>query len=1079
MVNNNYTIYHLHSDYSNGTTNVDSVTKPVDYIKEAKKMGMNAMAFSEHGNIYDWLKKKDLIEDYGLKYIHGVELYVTESLIEKKRDNYHIGLYAKNYEGFLEINKLVSIASNRLDGHFYYVPRITFEELINTSDDIIVTTACIGGILFKSHQELKDRFIEFLSNNKYRCFLEVQAHKDDMQIEYNKYLLNLNEEFQIPLIAGTDTHALNEKHKKGRKIMQISKNIKFDGEDNWIITMMTYDELVKAFVDQCALPEEKIYEAIDNTNVLANMIGEYKIDNSFKYPKIVDDGEATLKSKINNGILNKKLNKYPNYVNEYLPRITYELDVYRKQEAIDYLLLDEDIKTHAKNNGIFHGPSRGSVSGSLIAYIIGITEIDPIKEKLNFERFMNVERISLADIDTDWPSSKREFVKEYVFGKENLYCADIITFNTVALKGAIRDVCRALYNKEVPKELSDKAIEESKVYGIINDKTKQQLKLYTDGYLNISNYISKNIETSEDVMRLEYPEVFEYVDIVNGTIVSVGSHPCGSIVSPIPLDINMGLSSLATSKNPLSMLSMKMVDKLNYVKLDILGLDNIEIINETCKLAGIERLTCDNIPYDKNVFNSIRENTIGVFQWESDSATKYIERLFSPETIKKIESVYPDFNYIDLLSVGNGAIRPAGASYREELAVGMFRENGHEALNEMLASTLGYLIYQEQIIEFLNKFCGFTMGQADMVRRAFSKKIGTEDYIPKIKQGFINTMKEKYDVGKVEAEKIIENFLQVIVDASDYLFSLNHSQAYSYIGYMCAYLKYYYPLEFFTVSLNVVCDNIDKTAKIMNYLSEHNIKIEQPTFGKSRAKYFLDKENNVIYKGLESIKFLNSSVAEKLYLISQSKKITSFHELYFNTQGVNSKQWNVLIKIGFFREFGSTKKLLKYIELKNKYKNKNYKKSNLNELETSFIKKHCESETEKMYNNINHYNLLEELFNNIEEEEFNLAQLINFQFEFMGSSNIIDKNVDRRYCVVVSVDTKYTPTLKLYRINNAEIIDVKVYKKDFLEKEVNEFDVIYVNTCNKKHRKTKTLEGKWIELEEFNYYITYYLIDLQ
>ena len=208
----NYTVYHLHSDLSSGVTNIDSVTKYKQYIEKAAECGMTAMAFSEHGSVFEWWHKKQTIEAAGMKYIHAIEVYVTESLEEKIRDNYHCVLIAKNYEGFKEINKLSSYSFDRNDGHFYYNPRISFEELINTSDNIIVTTACLGGILHNGKSKLKKDFIKFLAANKHRCFLEIQHHLEPEQIKYNNELVELSEQYNIPLIAGTDTHALNDEH---------------------------------------------------------------------------------------------------------------------------------------------------------------------------------------------------------------------------------------------------------------------------------------------------------------------------------------------------------------------------------------------------------------------------------------------------------------------------------------------------------------------------------------------------------------------------------------------------------------------------------------------------------------------------------------------------------------------------------------------------------------------------------------------------------------------------------------------------------------------------------------------------
>ena len=224
----NYTVTHIHTMYSNGTTNIDSVTNYSEYIKRAKELGMKAIAFTEHGNIFNWYKKKVECETNGIKYIHATEMYITENKDNKIRDNYHCCLYAKNYDGFLELNNLMSNASNREDGHFYYTPRITFEELVNTSNNILVTTACLGGILNKAkeNKELYDRYVSFLKENKDRCFLEVQHHNVLDQIEYNKELYILSKETGVRLIAGTDTHALNDTHVKYMMMYQLKLKMK-------------------------------------------------------------------------------------------------------------------------------------------------------------------------------------------------------------------------------------------------------------------------------------------------------------------------------------------------------------------------------------------------------------------------------------------------------------------------------------------------------------------------------------------------------------------------------------------------------------------------------------------------------------------------------------------------------------------------------------------------------------------------------------------------------------------------------------------------------------------------------------
>ncbi len=1064
---NNYTVLHCHTELSSATTNIDSVTKYEDYIKYASELGMKAIAITEHGNILSWLKKKECCEKYGLKYIHGIEAYLTETIDSKIRDNYHCCLYARNWDGVKELNKLISTSYNRNDNHFYYTPRILIDDLFNTSDNIIIASACLGGVFNKGNENIKKRFIEFFVKNKDRCFLEIQHHNVKDQIEYNRYLYTLSKEYGLNLITNTDTHCLNEKHVKGRDILQKAKNIYFDNEEGWDLTFKSYDELIESYKVQNSLPIEVILEAMENTNRVANMVEEFSMDKSYKYPKLYENSEDVLKQKINEGVIRTGINKLPNYETEYLPRIYSELETYKHNGAVDFLLLDENIKTWAREHDIYPGYSRGSCSGSLICYLLGITDVDSVLHKLNFERFMNTERVSLADIDTDWQPNQREDVKDYVYSMEGLYCADIITFNTVALKGSIRDVARAL---------------------------KIDLSIVNDICENIND---DNIES----YREQYKELFEYVDIINGTVVSIGTHPCGQVCSPIPLDENMGLLTLATCKNPVTMLNMKEIDSLNYVKLDILGLDNIQIINETCKLAGIERLTPQNIDdNDEAVWQSIKEDTLGIFQWDG-SGSYYIKDLFSDETIKRIKEVYPDFRYIDLMSCGNGAIRPAGASYRDKLAQGIFRDNGHKALNDLLAPTLGYLVYQEQIIAFLNQFCGYTMGEADIVRRGFAKKTGTEQFIPNIKSGFIDTMEEKYDVSREESERIVESFIQVIEDASSYLFSLNHSLPYSYIGYICGYLRYYYPLEFMTTMLNINKDDAEKTNKTIAYAKEHNMTIRPPKFRYSRAEYFMDKETNSIYKGMASIKYMNANVSEQLYEL-RDNQYNNFMDLLIDIYGktsINSRQLNILIAIDYFEEFGKSQKLLDIVDI---YDNIMRKKLNSKKGEVSFdknnlaypreiIEKYATEKSKenkyKQYKVESAKELCNELIEDIKDMEMPSIDKVKINLEMMGECNYHFEDYSPSTCIVADIITKYkTKRAWLFNISSGNIAEIKFgegYYNAQPFKALDVLDVYHIVQKPKKEQKEVEVEDKygnmvtkkkWIPTGEMEYYCDEY-----
>lgn len=1085
-ISNNYVKIHIHSMLSNGTTNIDSITNFRDYIARAKELGMSAICFTEHGNIFEWIHKKEEVEKAGMKYIHGIEAYITESLEDKKRDNYHCVLIAKNYDGVLELNQLVSDSYNRNDGHFYYMPRILYDDLEKTSDNIIISTACLGGILYKGNDDIRNRFICFLQRNKHRCFLEIQHHIDDGQKEYNKYLKVLSDEIGVPLITGTDTHALNTEHLEGRSILQKSKGVFFADEESWDLTFKSYEELVTAYEKQGSLPVEVVKEAINNTNVLANIIEEFNIDRTYKYPHLWENPMKTFQNKIMQGIKKRGVDKYPNY-QEYIDRIKHELKAYEHNGAIDFMLLMDDIISWCIENDIMVGYGRGSVNGSVIAWLLGITEMDSIKHNLNFERFMNTERVSLSDIDTDFPPSKIEEVKKYIFSKTGLYCCDIVTFNTVADKGAIRDVGRAL------------GIPLAEVSTICDSVDNEELY---------------------EKSREKYKELFKYVDMIKGTIVSVGSHPCGCVVAPFTITDRFGTFTTSTSNYPISQINMKEIDGLNYVKLDLLRLDTIELINDTCKLAGIERLTPDNVDItDVNVWNSIRDDTTQIFQWEGNTGDSYIKKLLSDENIKRFQEVNENVDRMTLLSIGNSAIRPAGASYREDLASGVVRKTGSKPIDDFLSNTFGYLVFQEQIIAFLHQYCGFTMGEADIVRRGFAKKTGTDKYIPIIKngglltdksdhqiKGYIETMKEVYGIEEEKSEQDIVAFIQVIEDASAYLFSLNHSQPYSYEGYVSGYLRTHYPLEFLTTALNINKDKEEKTKSLTAYAKKSGITFQSPKFRHSRAGYFCDKETNTIYKGIGSIKYMNENVANELYEMSGCIFDDFVDILYYLKEktSLNSRQLDILTKIDFFEEFGDINRLLdiakKFDLLYDKQQIRKDDKLQQLHIDESVIRKFAEKETftsveeidcvefvkslgyddqqaldklkdcikyktegkNKVFNGYSSKKVFKKFevteeqkkqfatktaigrFSNVDMKRLlksvltisglyvdrcSLSQRIKYQIEHLGYVEYINPKLDVRYIVILDIDTTYSPKFKAYCLKNGQICDMKIHSR--------------------------------------------------
>lgn len=1053
----NYVVYHLHSDLSNGVTNVDSVTKFKEYIERAKELGMKAMAFSEHGNVFEWLHKKEAIEAAGMKYIHGIEAYVTATLDKKIRDNYHCVLLAKNDAGRREINKLSSKSFNRKDGHYYYMPRILIDDLIDTSDNIIVTSACLGGVLSKGTDEVKQKFLEFCIRNKHRCYLEIQHHNVIDQIDYNKELYELSQKYGIPLIAGTDTHALNETHMEGRKILQLSKGVHFAEEDAWDLTFKSYEELCAAYKKQDSLPKSVYLKAIENTNKIADQVEEFELDRNTKYPKLYDDSLGTYKKKIN-----EAYKKHPYVRKRYKPDvinpiIREEVAIYDKTESIDFMLLQMYLRDWEQKHDIWCGYGRGSVSGSEVAYILGITQMDSKKFGLNFFRFMNPSRVTNADIDTDYSSKDREIIKQFILRDHmdlpTIQASEIITFNTIALKGAIKDVGRALRMSIVETSAISEAV-----------------------------YLDENMKwVIDDVFRKRYPELFKYVDIVRGTIVSIGSHPSGVLVSDLDIEEEVGMCSLSTSDYPVSVLNMKELDALMYVKLDILGLDNIGVINETCKLAGIERMTPDNVNLDdEDVWKDIREDTTLIFQWESASAQAYLKKLMSDSTIESAKTHNKDFSYIKWFSFGNGLLRPGCASFRDDVADGNVSITGFDELDKFLATTSGRITMQEDIMKFLVIFCGYSDAESDTVRRGIAKKYGTEKFIDEIHDRFVAYSHEQYNEPIENLEEIFPPIKQGILDATRYAFSWNHSDAYSCIGYICGYLRYYYPIEFLTAALNTFEGKEEKTLNITNYTKKKGIKVEGIKFRHSTSEYTFNKEENVIYKGIASIKYLNTKVADSFNEI-KNLNFADFIDLLVavkeNSLPVNSKQIKILIELDFFKEFGEVKQLLKQYEyfdlLYGKKQMKKEKADSMN-IPQSLVKKHAEKESEKTFTKVDMIGLLHDLVKIMPYEQTSFVDRVGYQINNLGYIDIVNPQY-KGYVVIMDVETRYTPKLKVYALANGNTITIKIAKKDFSKNPLQQSNIIHITNQKKKARVKMSPEGKFVPVEnEFDWWITQY-----
>lgn len=859
---------------------MDSCTKYQDYVELSVQNGAKALSISEHGKPLNWTEKWDTCKKAGLRYIHSVEIYLTESLDEKVRDNFHTVLMARNLDGIRELNALVSKSCD--EEHFYYTNRISFDEFLNMSNNIISTSACLASPLNK----LPDSHPRYMELAQKYDFLEVQAHNHPEQIEFNKRLLALSKKIGTPLIAGTDTHSSTPYKAECRAVLLSAKHKSYGDEDAFDLTYKTYDELVEMFRVQGALSEEDYMSAIDNTNLLYDMTEEIELDTSIKYPilygsreadsqKFTETVERKFKEKLEQGII-------PEYQRDaFRKAIDEEMRVYKKLEMDGFMLSMSELISWCKEQGMAIGTARGSVGGSRIAYIADIIDLNPETWHTVFSRFCNEDRQEIGDIDIDCVDSDRPAIFKHItgrFGKEKT--ARVASFGTIQDKGVADEVGRHLslqWAKAHPNEKN-------------NPWSIEAIKK-----------IKKEFAADPEKTKAKYPEIFYYYDGLLDTKISQSVHPAGMVIAPITLADNFG--TFDKDDDVCLMLDMENVhDFTGLAKYDFLVLKTVQVIRDACRYLNKPYPKTHEIDwFDAEVWSSMISNPMGVFQFEGAFAFDSLKK-FNPQSI---------FD----MSIVTACIRPSGASYRDVLLARQIHKNPSEIIDELLKDNLGYLIYQEDTIKFLQEICGLSGSEADNIRRAIGRK--QKDRLDKAMPDILNGYCNKSPKTRAEAEEEAKEFLQIIEDSASYQFGYNHSIAYCLLGYLCAYLRHYHPLQFITSFLNNAANDED----IRNgtaYANRIGVKITMPKWGLSKSEYFFDTERNIIAKGLTSIKYISAGCAEELYELSHKKKYTRFMDVLLDIEkhtSLDSRQLDILIKIDFFSEFGNQRELFRIAEL--------------------------------------------------------------------------------------------------------------------------------------------------------------------
>ena len=823
---------HTHTHYSllDGLSKIDSL------VLRAKELGMEALAITDHGNLYGSVEFYKKAKAVGIKPIIGVEAYVARhSRLSKepKIDNvrYHLTLLAKNKEGYLNLVQLVT--KSHLEG-FYYKPRIDKELLEKYHEGLICLSGCFSGEVAKllragKKSEAEDviKYYHGLFREDY--YLEIQPHNPDTHAD----LIEFSRKFDIPLVATQDSHyPTREDAPIHDVLLAIQTNNRVDDDDR--LTFKDHDcsfrsgeEMAEIFKD---LPK-----AIENTVKIAEKCNfEFELGRLIlpKYPLPTGkDSNSYLRQLAEAGVKER----YGSTTNEIQERLVHELTTIEKMGLADFFLITQDMVNWAKDHGIVVGPGRGSAGSSLVSYALGITEMDPIKYGLLFERFLNPERNEMPDFDIDFADNRRDEVVGYLrdkYGEDHV--ARIITFGTMAARAAVRDAGRAM---GLPYSLCDRI---AKLIPFVANLGKE----------TIPRYIEKAPELKE-LYRTD-PQVKNLLDIatkLEGVARHVSVHACGTVITEEPLTHYLPLQRAPQDENLIvTQIEMHGVEDLGLLKIDLLGLRNLTIIEETLRLVKElrgEEIKISEIPLDdKKTYEFLQAaETTGVFQFESAGMRRYMKEI-KPTDLEDLIAL------VALYRPGPMELIPSfiKRKFGEEKVTYL-----HPKLEPILKNTYGIGVYQEQMMRIATDLASFTLPEADTLRKAIGKKI----------KSLLDKQKEKLIDGMIKngiSPKTAERIWDLFPPFARYGFNRTHAVAYALIGYQTAYLKAYYPVEFTTALLNNSASDVERIAFLVQEANRMEIKVLPPDVNLSGGE-FTPEDKNIRF-GLSAIKNVGANIAE-------------------------------------------------------------------------------------------------------------------------------------------------------------------------------------------------------------------------
>ena len=898
-----FTHLHLHTEYSL----LDGSGKIKKLINKAKELGMESIAITDHGVMYGCVAFYKEAVEQGIKPILGCEIYVAAKSMDvkindKENSTHHLVLLVKNEVGYKNLMEIVSQASIR---GFYYKPRVDHEFLRTHSEGLIALSACLGGEV--QHWHLKDNYkkakeVALLYKDIFKedFYLEIQNHGMDEQRKVTEANIKLSKETGIPLVATNDVHYINKRDSASHDILMCIQTGKTIEDPN----RRRYPS------DQFYLksPEEMwemfsyIPEALENTSKIAeecNFDYEFHVSKLPKFP-VPHDIEPFnyLKNlcysglierySIFNDFLNKPLNveEFVDYYKEnkeacgYIERLEYELSVIRQMGYVDYFLITWDFIRFSNENGIPTGPGRGSAAGSIVAYTLGITKIDPIKYSLLFERFLNPERISMPDIDSDFCYERRQEVIDYVVDKYGINnVSQIITFGTMAPRACIRDVGRAMNYSYAEVDRIAKMI--PTMLGITIDKALEINPELKAAYNN-EERVKHLIDVSKDLEGLPRHSSTHAAGVV------IASKP---LVEYVPLQKN--------EDSIVAQFDMTTLEELGLLKMDFLGLRTLTVMNDAVKMIkdnqGID-VDLDKINFeDKEVYKMIGEGkTAGVFQLESPGMTSFMKEL-KPDCLEDIIAG------ISLYRPGPMAEIPRYVECKQNPDKAKYEA---PELEDILNVTYGVMVYQEQVMEIVRKLAGYSMGRSDLVRRAMSKK--KHKVMEEERKNFIYGIVDEN--GNVEvpgckrngiSEEAANKIFDQMMDFASYAFNKSHAAAYAVIGYQTAYLMKYYPVETIAAMLNSVMGTSEKVAHYIAFAESLGIQVLRPDINESYSKFTV--KGDKIRFGLAAIKNVGFNVVETI--VDSRNKKGLFESLMdfinkIDLSSVNKRSIESLIKAG-------------------------------------------------------------------------------------------------------------------------------------------------------------------------------------